>query len=166
MNLYQLSTEYQQALSGLEESAFDEQTISDTLEGLKGELVQKGQNVLAYSLNLDAEADGLKEIEKKLALRRKAIESKSYALKNYLKVNMQRTGITEIKAMDNSFVVRLLKDRDESVIIDNAGEISCEYFRVIPESWEPDKIAIKKAINEGKELAGCHIEKHDRLVIK
>jgi hypothetical protein len=71
------------------------------LEGLEGELIAKGQNVLAYALNLDSEAAQLKELEAKIAKRRKAKESQAEAMRFYLRRNMAADGITEIRAIDN-----------------------------------------------------------------
>jgi hypothetical protein len=41
-----------------------------------------------------------------------------------------------------------------------------EYVRVVPEKREPDKDAIKAAINAGKLIDGCKVVKHDNVRIK
>lgn len=166
MNLYTLTTEYTQAFLALAESNYDQQTIEDTLAGLEGELVAKGQNVLAYALNLDAEAAALKEMETRIAKRRKSKELQAEHMRNYLKRNMAMAGITEIRALDNSFVATLQIGRDTAVIIDNSRDVAGDLCRHIPESWEPDKAAIKKAIEAGEEVEGAHLVHNDRLVIK
>jgi len=165
MNLYQISTQYQQAFLALADSEFDEETISNTLEGMEGELVEKAQNVMAYALNLEAEAEALKAIKERVAARQKAAENKVKWMKDYLSRNMAATGITEIKSIDGLFTIKLQIGRDESVVIDNPEWISKSLYRHIPESWEPDKTAIKKAIKSGEDVQGAHIEKKNRLVI-
>lgn len=166
MNLYALSTQYQQAFLALADSDFDEQTIADTLEGMEGELTVKAQNVLAYALNLDAEVAALKEVESRIAKRRKAKEAQAEYMREYLKQNMARAGITEIRAIDNSFVAKLHIGRDSAVVIDDASRVPADYMREIPAKMEPDKALIKRAISDGATVRGAHIEKRDRLEIK
>lgn len=45
----------------------------------------------------------------------------------------------------------------ESVEISNVGEVPIEYCRHVPESYVPDKTAIKVAIKSGQEVPGAHI---------
>jgi len=165
MSLYHLSSQYQQAFLALADSEFDEQTIENTLQGLEGELVAKGQNVLAYALNLDAEVTALKEIEQRIAKRRKSKESQAEYMRKYLMVNMAASGITEIRAEDNTFVAKLQIGRDSAVVIDDASQLPADYLREIPAKFEADKSTIKKAINDGFDVPGARIEKRDRLVI-
>lgn len=164
-SLYALASNYQQAFFTLADSEFDAETVDATLEGLEGELVEKAQNVLAYALNLDADAVALKELESRIARRRKAKEAQAEHMRNYLKINMAASGITEIRAFDNSFVAKLQIGRDESVVIDNESAVPMEYKREIPVSYQVDKALAKRAIHDGHNVPGLHIEKKDRLVI-
>jgi hypothetical protein len=166
ITLYEIADKYTQAFYALADSDLDNETIDDTLEGLEGELVEKGKAVTAFCLNLDAEIEAMKSAEKRISGRRKAMENKRDRLKEYLKQNMARCGISEIKANDGSFVARLYIGRDESVVIDDESAIPMDYKREIPASYEPEKMLIKKAIKEGFAVPGAHIEKKDRLEIK
>jgi DNA polymerase II small subunit/DNA polymerase delta subunit B len=166
ITLYDIADKYTQAFYALADSDLDNETINDTLEGLEGELVEKGKAVTAFCLNLDAEIEAAKSAEKRISARRKAMENKLDRLKEYLKQNMARCGISEIKANDGSFIARLYIGRDESVVIDDESAIPMDYKREIPASYEPEKMLIKKAIKEGFAVPGVHIEKKDRLEIK
>ncbi len=165
LNLYQIADQYRRAFFQLADSDFDDQTIDDTLEGLEGEFLEVGSNIAAFWLNLGAEVDAIKAAEKRLYDRRKALEARQERLKEYLRVNMARCGITEIKANDSSFVARLYIGRDEVVAISDSSRIPADYLRetVIV---EPDKTQIKKAIEDGYDVPGAHIEVRDRLTIK
>ena len=166
MNLYEISTQYLATAQQLAELDIDEQTLSDTLEAEAWPVEEKVRAVSAVILNLQAEADMVKGTADRIAKRAKALQSRADALHDYLLINMQRTGITEIKALDGTFKAKLYRERDASVVIDSENLIPADYMREIPARCEPDKVLIKKAINDGYEVPGAHIVKKDRLEIK
>jgi len=166
MNLYEISTQYLATAQQLAELDIDEQTLSDTLEAEAWPVEEKVRAVSAVILNLQAEADMVKGTADRIAKRAKALQSRADALHDYLLINMQRTGITEIKALDGTFKAKLYRERDASVVIDSENLIPADYMREIPARCEPDKVLIKKAINDGYGVPGAHIVKKDRLEIK
>ncbi len=163
MKLYQLADEYQQALEVLDDPELPEEVVRDTLEALQGGLVQKGQAVAAYALNLSAEIEALKAHEKRVAAKRKTLEAREAWFREYLKANMERCGINEIKAIDGTFTAKLGKGRP-SVVIDDDKLIpdDSEFVR-----WkrEVDKTAIAAAIKNGQEVPGAHLETRPTLRI-
>ncbi len=163
-SLYIIASEYQAAASKLMELDLDEQTIADTLEGLSGELEQKATNVAMFVRNLEATAAQIKDAEKQMAERRKAIEAKADSIRQYLKANMQRTGITKIEC---PYFAISLKKNPPSVVIDDLSSIPAEYMVTPPPPPPaPDKALIKSAIQSGKDVAGAHIEQGERVEIK
>ena len=163
-SLYEISKDYQQALLALADlEDIDESVINDTLEGLEGIFENKAVNVAAYMLNLEAEADLVRQAEDRMKARRKAIEARSQALRDYLLRNMQACGITEIKAIDGSFRARLMAGR-ESVVVDDEKQLPAYCLR---EKYivEPDKTAILKALKSGDFIPGAHIERKPALKI-
>ncbi len=166
MNLYDISTQYLATANQLADMDIDEQTLADTLEAEAWPVEEKVRAVSAVILNLQAEADMVKGTADRIAKRAKALQSRADALHDYLLINMQRTGITEIKALDGTFKAKLYRERDASVVIDSENLIPADYMREIPARCEPDKVLIKKAINDGYEVPGAHIVKKDRLEIK
>lgn len=166
MNLYDISTQYLATANQLADMDIDEQTLADTLEAEAWPVEEKVRAVSAVILNLQAEADMVKAASDKIAKRAKALQSRADALHDYLLINMQRTGITEIKALDGTFKAKLYRERDASVVIDSENLIPADYMREIPARCEPDKVLIKKAINDGYEVPGAHVVKKDRLEIK
>lgn len=166
LQLYAIADRYTQAFYALADSDLDDSTIDDTLESIEGEIVEKGKNIAAFWLNIGAEIEAIKLAESRIAARRKTLENKQARLKEYLKQNMARCGITEIKSNDGTFKAKLYIGRDESVVIDDESAIPMDYKREIPVSYQVDKALIKKASKDGFEVAGAHIEKRDRLEIK
>ena len=163
MKLYQLADEYQQALEVLDDPELPEEAVRDTLEALQGGLVQKGQAVAAFALNLAAEIEALKAHEKRVAGKRKTLEAREEWLRGYLKSNMERCSITEIKAVDGTFTAKLGRGRP-SVVIDDEKLIpdDSEFVR-----WtrSVDKTAIAAAIKAGQEVPGAHVETRPTLRI-
>ena len=163
-SLYVLASEYQAAASRLLESDFDEQTIADTLEALSGDLEVKATNVAMLIRNLESTAVQIKDAEKQMADRRKAIESKAESIKRYLFDNMKRTGISKI---ESPYFALTIKKNPPSVVIDDANAIPADYMVTPPPPPPaPDKALIKKAIADGCEVPGAHIEQGERLEIK
>ena len=163
--LYEIADTYLTAFYDLADSDFDDETIDNTLEGLEGELVEKGKNITAFYLNLDAEIAAMKSAEDRISARRKALQNKQERMKKYLQFNMARCGITEIKANDCSFTAKLYIGRDKAVQIANEEILPKEFVKE-KVTYTPDKAAIKKAIESGSDVPGAYIETRDRLEIK
>lgn len=166
MNLYEISNQYLATAQQLAELDIDEQTLSDTLEGEKWPVEEKARAVSAMILNLEMESAMVKEAGERIARRAKALQARADWLHDYLLENMQRTGITEIKAIDGTFKAKLYPQRDSSVEIVEQSMIPQDYMREIPARSEPDKTLIKKAINDGYDVPGAKIIKKDRLEVR
>lgn len=166
-SLYEMTAEFRHQVAELESSDMPPEVIADTIEAMQYPIELKAANVAAYDLTLDAEVVALKEIEKRVSDKRKAREAAASRMRNYLKINMAACGISEIKAIDGTFTVKLLRERDAVVVIDSENLIPADYMREKPAPPpEPDKALIKKAIADGYEVPGAHVEKRDRLEIK
>ena len=156
ISLYHMTEEYRQALQELSDADLPDEVVRDTLEALEGELIQKGQAVAAFVLNLEAEVDAVKAVEKRISERRKALERRAESMREYLRSNMEKAGISEIKAGDGSFTAKLAKGRpsvvidDESLIPDDSEFV--RWLRCV------SKTAIGEALKSGQEVPGAHIE--------
>ena len=166
MNLYEISNTYLATAQQLAELDIDEQTLTDTLESEAWPVEEKARAVSAMILNIQAEADMVKATANRLSDRAKTLQARANWLHDYLKTNMQRTGITEIKALDGSFRAKLYIARDASVHIFDPEALPEAYTRIIPAVVAPDKASIKKALNDGIAVPGACLEFADRLEIK
>lgn len=163
MKLYELSAQYNEFQQLADSEAFDEQTIADTLEGIEGEIQEKGRNVAAFAQNLEAEALAMKEAESRIAARRKAIEKRIEWAKNYLRTNMEKCGISKIECPE--FSVTLGKPSDICDVFDDS--VLPEDYVVTKVTKSPDKKLILKAMKDGYEVPGAKIGKgKPRLLIK
>jgi len=153
MNLYQMTAQSRSALSELEEMGMDAQTISDTMEGLEGEIHEKSKNVAAYFLGLDSEIRQLKEVEDKIKARRVSKEKHSKRLKDYLRENMIANEIRKIECPEFKITIRKAV---ASVEVIDQDLINSEYIKTkVTESV--DKTAIKAALKAGMNVTGAKL---------
>lgn len=163
-SLYVLADEYREAAERLADMDLDDQTIADTLEGLAGALEVKATNVAMFVRNLEATAETIKEAEAKMAARRKALENRAARVRDYLKMNMERTGIKKIECPYFKIAIR---ENPAAVVIDAASQIPDDYMKhPEPPPPSPDKALIAKAIKDGFDVPGCHLERGTRLEIR
>lgn len=163
-SLYVLANEYRALAEKLMDGDYDDQTIADTLEGAAGELEVKATNVAMFVRNLESSAEQIKQAEKAMADRRKAIEAKAESIKRYLKDNMQRSGITKI---ESPYFALTIKKNPPRVVIDDASAIPAKFMVTPPAPPpSPDKTAIKAALQAGEVVDGARIEQGERLEIK
>lgn len=161
--LFILAQEHRALADKLHDLDLDDQTIADTLEAEGDDLVEKGKNVAAVFRNLESDAAQIKEAEQQLAARRKSIEKRAEALRNYLKTNMEVAGITKIECP--WFVVSIAQN-PEAVTVDDESLIPRDYFEEIPATYQLDKNLIKQAIKDGFTVPGAHLSRGTSLRIK
>jgi len=159
MKLYEISQEYQMALSELTDMT--DIAVIDTLDALKGELQKKQISVAAYIGNIEAEAKAIKEAELRMSARRKALENRSASIRNYLKMNMVAHGIHEI--ITPEFVVKV-KNNPPAVEVYAEDKLPKEFIseKVITSI---DKASLKSALKSG-DVLGARLTQGTRLDIK
>jgi len=160
--LYLIADEYLQAVNALSDLDLPDEVVADTLESLQYPLEQKATNVAMFVRNLEATAEAIKEAESEMAKRRKALESRAANVREYLKANMIRAGISKIECPLFKLAIR---DNPPSVVID--GVVPAEFMRQPePPPPAPDKKAISEALKAGQHVPGAHITRTQRLEIK
>ncbi|ENX0816465.1 TPA: siphovirus Gp157 family protein [Neisseria gonorrhoeae] len=158
--LYRCAADVQAAL----DYYFDSETErEDTLEAVIGQFEVKAQSVIAYIKNQEITEKMLEGHIGRMTGKLKAAKARNQSLKDYLARNMQAAGITEIKADDGTFKASFRKS--EAVVILDEAQIPAEFMREAVKT-EPDKTAIKKAIESGRQVAGAKIEGRKNLQIR
>lgn len=142
-------------------SLLDEETgeITDieAFEKIQLEREDKIESIALWVKNLKADAEALKAEKLAFAERQKAAEKKIDSLKHLLSDALGGQNFKTAR-------VALSFRKSSEVQIDDIEELSDEYLRYkVP---EPDKTAIKAAINEGKEVAGAKLVSKVNLQIK
>jgi hypothetical protein len=162
LSLYQLTDQYRAALSALPDDA-DVDQVQHALAALEGQIAVKGQNISAFVLNLEAEAEAIDNAARKLKARADSTKRKADGLKEYLFVNMKALGITEIKANDGTFKAKIVKNPPA---VELTGPVPAEYERVIPEKREPDRNKIKDELKAGVIIENARLVQGERLKIE
>lgn len=160
LKLYELSTDYREALENLID--LEDEAVQDTLEGLKGALEIKSINVAKYIGNLNATADAIDNAIKQMAARKKAFQNKANRIKDWLKLNMESCKISEIIAPE--FVLKIVLNPPKLII--GEEDLIPKKFKVRVVTITIDKNAIKKVLNNGKEVQGATLTQSTRLQIK
>lgn len=157
--LHDISDNYLQVL----DSDLPADCLQDTLESLSGEFEDKALNIIKYTNHLDSDIAAVDAEIKRLQERKKSLTNKKDSFRDYIRVNMERCGLTKISSP--IFNATLGKGID-SVVIDDINILPDEFVSIQTEI-KPDKKAILSAIKSGKEIAGARIEQgKSRLLIK
>ena len=156
MKLYEI-TELQKELEREE----DAEIKRDLQELIALELKNKSNNIVYVIKNLesnnaaiDAEIDRLQALKKRNS-------SNIEKVKSNILWFMQQNNVDTIK----SDLATFSKRKSESTDIENI-ELIPQEFITIKQTFTPDKTAIKKAIKEGREVAGAKVITNYSLQIK
>jgi len=162
-SLYEITTAFAADAQKLAELDLDDQTLADTLEGLQGELQVKAQNTAMVVRNLEALAYAIKDAEERMAQRRKAIENRAKAIRNYILRCMQAGNVNKIESPHLRISRR---NNPPHVVVDAPSQVPAEFW-VIPEPppAEISKKVLGEALRAGKEITGAHLEQSERLAI-
>jgi hypothetical protein len=182
MRLYEIGAAYRGALLALEEARAAEVILPDgeivlgataqaeadllhaAFDAIGDAFDQKAESIAMLMRELDAEAEAVKAEEARLSRRRKALESHAARLKDYLRACFVSAGRDKLKTGLFSFSIG--KPRASVQVVDLEA-IPEDLLRVVPETREPDKIAIKKALDSGREVPGvCLVEGSASLTVR
>lgn len=152
--LYEITAEAHALEKLAEDYDLSPEDIADTLEGIQLEFKDKALQVANFLLNLDPFEQGLDAEIKRLQAKKKALQNRRESVKDYLRENMLASGITKIECP--VFTIRI-KPAQPVVIVDNEQALPDEFVSV-KTVVAADKNAIKKALKEGLEVAGAHLE--------
>jgi hypothetical protein len=169
MSLFLIAKEHREAIDKLYSTpGLDEQTLLDTLESMGGEFEGKVLSVAAFIRNLEAAAAAQKSAEKDMADRRKVNEAKATRLRTYLLECMEHAERDHVDSPNFCVKVKVnppaVVVTDEDALKFNPDASAC--WKLIPETEQLDKTALKALLLAGTVLAGAHIDRGNRVEIK
>lgn len=163
-SLYLLVDEYRQAAKLVSDMDASDEAIANTLDDLAYPIQEKATNIAQMVRNLEATAEAIKAAETEMAKRRKALEARAEGVREYLRDNMIRAGISKIESPYFSLAIR---DNPPAVVIDAESLIPAEFMRKPePPPATPDKKAIAEEIKAGRDVTGAHLARTQRIEIK
>jgi len=163
MQLYKQTGEMAKLQKMVDDGEMSNDDIKDTLEGMELEFQDKALSIVSLANSLDADVSGISAEIKRLQARKKAVVNNQDRLKEYLRVNMEDSGITNIKCP--LFSITLGKPTVKADVYD-VDFLPDEYVSVSVET-KPDLKAILKDLKDGIDIPGAGlIDGKTRLLIK
>lgn len=154
MKLYEITEQYRELLA-LADDQDMAQAVSDTLEAVADDFNKKAEMVSNVVLNFQSDIASIDSEIKRLQQRKTQIKNKEDSLKEYLRMNMERTGISKISCP--LFSITCAKGR-EVAVVDQADELPDDYVSV-KTSIEPDKKKITDDLKAGVDIPGARLER-------
>lgn len=153
-NIFSVSERYNNVMRLFEDENVPQDEANEALMEVMDDVVSKGENGIIYLHRVQASIEAAKLEKKKIDSYIKVMENRKkrveaayvYALNN-MKMKSIMTGRGELK----------LKKNPPAVIVDDVTQIDPKYTRQKIQV-DIDKTAIKKAIKEGEQVAGAHLE--------
>ncbi len=162
--LYNILQEHQLLLQKIEEN--DGEITNEIAEAFNLTNDQFEEKAASYGYvikSVEDESEIIAKEIKRLTDLKKRQDNKSELLRYKLSEAMQQFGYSEIKKNN----LRLFFRKSFPVQIDNEDLIPKEFRKVVPETWSPDKVAIKAAIdNEERVVPGASLIEKLNLQIK
>lgn len=152
-SLYQLTGEIKElrALGDIE----GELVVKDTIDAIAGEFEVKAQSIVHVSLNLNADVSAIDAEIERLQERKRLLKKRDESLKDYLRENMEASGIKKISCP--LFTITCVDGR-EIVIVEDESALPDDMVNVKTEI-SPDKKKILDALKAGQEVAGTRLER-------
>lgn len=164
-SLYDITGRALALLQMADDEDIEEEVFKDTLDGIEGEFDDKIETYCKVIKNIEADAKAVAEELKRLQTKKKHLENTVDRMKKTIYEAMKLTGKTSsggtiLKAtiQKNGGVLPIVWD-------DPDAESLPEEFRIT--KYEANNEAIRKALDEGKELPFAHYgERGESLRIK
>lgn len=158
--LFNLVGQYQQVYDMMTDPEVDPQVVTDTLEGLMGEIEANAAQFVPMLNRLDMEIDACKKQENEWNARRKARENAQKRLKGMMVAAMDGLGVKTLQAGDVTLNVQ-----------NAGGQLGIEYVDgvTVPEKYtkltiETDNKLVREALDKGEELPFAHFAPRGRVL--
>lgn len=159
--LHEIAKEYRE-VAAMADSDDESMAVAvlDTIEAIGGTFEEKAKAVIAVARNRESDVAAIDAEIERLKKRKTAINNQANRLYEYLRENMEATGIKKISCPLFSIT---LADGREFARIDDESRLPDELMRVKTEI-SPDKVEILKRLKDGIEVPGAHIERSQSTI--
>ena len=163
-HMYELTEQMKGLQLLIDDGEMSAEDLADTLEGLSGDLLAKGKDVLLYMANLDGDIKAFDDEIKRMTARKKTLSNHHAWLKEYLRTNMIECDFTKI---ESPLFTATLRKPTKMVEITSEKDLPVSYQTMIPASWQINKRQILKDLKAGIEIPGARlIDAKQGLTIK
>lgn len=155
MKLHEISANHNELALLVENEELTQEQVSDTMDLIDGEFNDKAASIIAVKDNMQANVTAIDAELKRLQDRKKHIQNKQAALIDYLRFNMEATGIKKIECP--LFTISCVAGRDMIDVID--AEVIPDSYQKVKTSIAPDKAEILVDLKKGIEISGVRLGK-------
>lgn len=162
MNLFQLSQQYQQLADNDE---LDPTVIADTLDSINDAWEDKLNNIAKWCESLDSDIDFLTKKKRSISDELSYRKNLRANLMTYLTSAIDDRGLKEVHTDDYILQPRNYKQR---TVIDDEDKIPGEYrnYAKYQGMYDIKKNDVYKALKDGKNVPGAHLEPNRKVMIK
>lgn len=158
--LYDIAERYNNLKELLDNDEVTPDMISGAINEIEGEFQNKVDGICKFMLSLEGDIALIEEEELRLEARRKKLEDKYSALRDYMKANFNTTGIKKVQTP--LFTVTMNSGRDIARITDT-NKIP-ERFIKQKVTTSIDKTSLLKALKDGEQIEGATIGKSESFL--
>jgi len=159
--LYKLTDEISKLQEAFDNGDIPKNALADTMEAIEGEFDDKANAIMALVRNQNSDIAAIKDEIKRLTDRAKVLQNQQDSVKEYLRFNMQESGIDKISC---PLFTLTLRKPVKVVIIDDVEALPDKYV-VVKTTEAPDKKLILSDLKAGEVIDGAHIADGNRALL-
>ena len=170
-NLFEIIDQYQQQLSTLQDTDLPPEVVMDTIESIQGDVETKLRAVVAYALQVKADAETRKAHAKRMAESAKAMEHRYDSLMMYAQIGVMNSGLKLPLALPE-FTLNLAKNPPSCEVTDTITQVPAKYLRrtiriEVPEQWTEDDVReVIQGVEAQGAIACCDLDVDKRAVLE
>ena len=163
-HLYELTDQFKGLQTMIDNGDMSADDLADTLEGLTGDLVAKGKDVLLFMANLAGDIAAFDSEIQRMTARKKTMQNNHIFLTNYLRENMIQCNI---KKIESPLFTATLRKPSKMVEITSEKDLPVEYQTMVPASWQINKRQILQDLKAGVDIPGAKmVDSRQGITIK
>lgn len=159
--LYEL-TEMYQNISNLIEEDVDNETLEKALDNITDSIQIKAENMAKLIKSIEGNINVLKDEEKRLQAKRKALENKVVNIKEYLEEQLKAMNLNKVQG--DLFTVSIQKNPQSLNVVDE--DLIPEQFKEVVATTKIDRKELLAILKEGQEIEGVEIKQTESLRIR
>ncbi|SDI40422.1 siphovirus Gp157 family protein [Dolosicoccus paucivorans] len=153
MTLYDMSHDYQELLSMMEEGGVSPEVIADTLDSIREPMAIKAENIVKIIQHLNNNNEIIKKEIDRLRSKQQANAKRADDLKQYLRDSLDLLEDPRVKTPLFSVWVQ---NNPPRLVVNKEDNIPDDFYE--PQAPKLNRQALKEAIEEGNEIEGVEIQ--------
>lgn len=168
--LFEIINEYQDQLAQLNDADLPNEVVLDTIEAMQGTVEDKLRAVIAYALQIKADAAARKEQAKRMAESAKAMENRYDSLMMYAQIGVMNSGLT-LPLVLPEFTINLAKNPPSVDVLASPVDLPPQFLRrtiviEVPDGWsEQDVSDAVRQMEESGAVCNVSVEADKRRLM-